>query len=159
MPRVSRWFGVAAVLAVAIASGGATRSAQAQQAPAPEGVQPPQSTEGTQSRFVGSDLYRNYCVTCHGKTGRGDGALAEMLKKRPPDLTMFSRNNGGVFPSEMVRKIVDGRQPVPGHGGRDMPVWGDAFKSAHGGGGETAVHERIDALVRYLETLQVKATN
>lgn len=158
MPRVSRWFGVAAVLAVAMASGGATRSALAQQAPA-QGAQPPQSTDGTQSRFVGSDLYRNYCVTCHGKSGRGDGALAEMLKKRPPDLTMFSRNNGGVFPSEMVRKIVDGRQPVAGHGGRDMPVWGDAFKSAHGGGGETAVQERIEALVRYLETLQVKATN
>jgi len=26
--------------------------------------------------------------------------------------------------------IIDGRHPVPGHGGPDMPVWGDAFKRA-----------------------------
>jgi mono/diheme cytochrome c family protein len=148
MRSVSRWFAVAAVVAVAMASGGATRSALAQQ-----------PSEGSASRFVGSDLYRNYCVTCHGKAGHGDGALADMLKKRPPDLTVFSRNNGGVFPAELVKKIVDGRQPVAGHGGKDMPVWGDAFKSAHGGGDEAAVQERIDALVRHLETLQVKATN
>jgi mono/diheme cytochrome c family protein len=148
MRSVSRWFAVAAVVAVAMAAGGATRSALAQQ-----------PSEGSASRFVGSDLYRNYCVTCHGKAGHGDGALADMLKKRPPDLTVFSRNNGGVFPAELVKKIVDGRQPVAGHGGKDMPVWGDAFKSAHGGGDEAAVQERIDALVRHLETLQVKATN
>lgn len=150
MPKVSRWFGVAAALAVALATGATTRTAVAADG---------QSPDGQASRFVGSDLYRNYCVTCHGKAGHGDGALADMLKKRPPDLTLFARNNNGVFPSELVRKIIDGRQPVPGHGGKDMPVWGDAFKSAHGGGGESAVQERIDALVRHIESLQVKASN
>jgi hypothetical protein len=39
-----------------------------------------------------------------------------------------------------------------------MPVWGDAFRFAQGGGGELAVRERIEAIVRHLETLQVKAT-
>ena len=149
MPKVSRWFGVAVVLAATMATAGASRSVFARQAPA----------EGSQSQFVGSDLYRNYCVTCHGKAGHGDGPLAEMLKKRPPDLTLYARDNNGVFPSEMVRKIIDGRQPVAGHGGKDMPVWGDAFKSAHGGSDEASIQARIEALVRHVESLQVKTGN
>jgi hypothetical protein len=40
-----------------------------------------------------------------------------------------------------------------------MPIWGDAFRSAQGGGGELAVRERIAAIVGHLETLQVKATH
>jgi hypothetical protein len=42
-----------------------------------------------------------------------------------------------------VRKVIDGRQPVTGHGGKDMPVWGDAFQAASG---ESAVKARIEAL-------------
>jgi hypothetical protein len=37
-----------------------------------------------------------------------------------------------------------------------MPVWGDSFKEATGGSDEAAIKARIDALVRYLETIQVK---
>ena len=121
-------------------------------------AQPVAPKEGTISPYVGSDLYRNYCAACHGPSARGDGTLADRLKKRPPDLTMFARNNGGVYPADTVRQIIDGRKPLPGHGGGDMPIWGDAFKFAQGGGGEMAVRERIDALVRHLESLQVKAT-
>ena len=145
MPVFTRWALAGAALMFI-----ATPTAAAAQEPAPK--------EGTVSQFVGSDLYRNYCGACHGGSARGDGVLAERLKKRPPDLTVFARNNGGVFPAETVRKIIDGRKPLPGHGGGDMPVWGDAFKFAQGGGGELAVRERIEAIVRHLETLQVKAT-
>lgn len=150
MPRCTRWLSVPAALAVAIAWGASSRAATAQQSP---------SNDGTTRQFVGSELFRSYCAACHGKGGRGDGAIGDLMKKRPPDLTQFSRNNGGVFPSELVKKVIDGRQPVSGHGGKDMPVWGDAFQSASGGSGETAVQERIEALVRHVESLQVKATN
>ena len=150
MPRCTRWLGVPVALAVAIAWGASSQAVTAQQSP---------STDGKTRQFVGSELYRNYCVACHGKGGRGDGTIGEMLKKRPPDLTQFATKNGGVFPSELVKKVIDGRQPVNGHGGKDMPVWGDAFQSASGGSGETAVQERIEALVRHVESLQVKATN
>ncbi len=150
MPRFTRWLSVPAALAVAIAWGASARTVTAQQSP---------SADGRTSQFVGSELFRSYCAACHGKGGRGDGAIADLMKKRPPDLTVFSRNNGGVFPSELVKKVIDGRQPVNGHGGKDMPVWGDAFQMASGGSGETAVKERIEALVRHVESLQVKATN
>ena len=43
--------------------------------------------------------------------------------------------------------IGDGRELVKGHGGTDMPVWGDAFKRSSAGDSETAVKARIKALV------------
>ena len=55
----------------------------------------------------------------------------------------------------MVRRIIDGKNPVKGHGGGDMPVWGDAFERSVDAGPQ-AVQERLDALVDYLATLQVK---
>jgi hypothetical protein len=79
-----------------------------------------------------------------------------MLKKSPADLTVFAKNNGGTYPAELVGRIIDGRKQVDGHGGKDMPVWGDSFKEATGGSDEAAIKARIDALVRYLETIQVK---
>ena len=93
-----------------------------------------QAPKGQLTQYTGSDLYTNYCAVCHGKSAKGDGPLADKLKKRPPDLTLFARQNGGTFPSAMVAKIIDGRQPEPLHGGPDMPVWGDAFKASRIGG-------------------------
>jgi mono/diheme cytochrome c family protein len=144
MPGFLRWAaGISAITLISCATAAA-------QSPTPK--------EGVVTQHVGSELYKNYCTACHGPSARGDGALAERLKVRPPDLTQFARNNGGVFPADNVRRIIDGRKPLPGHGGGDMPIWGDAFKFAHGGGGELAVSERIDAIVRHLESLQVKST-
>ena len=52
----------------------------------------------------------------------------------------------------------DGREKVPGHGGPDMPVWGDAFLRTSDTSDEASVKHRIGALVDYLETLQVRNT-
>jgi hypothetical protein len=52
----------------------------------------------------------------------------------------------------MVARIIDGRKPMAGHGGGDMPVWGDAFERATEG--SEAVPAKIAALVEYLESLQ-----
>jgi mono/diheme cytochrome c family protein len=104
----------------------------------------------------GAQLFRTYCATCHGITGLGNGPVAEQLRKAPPDLTKYTARNGGVFPSERVRQIVDGRG-VAAHGDREMPVWGDAFRTARGGLSPEAVKARIDAIVRYLGALQERA--
>jgi mono/diheme cytochrome c family protein len=106
---------------------------------------------------AGAGLFRTYCASCHGSDARGGGALADQMRKIPPDLTTFAARNGGVFPSERVRRIIDGRD-VASHGDREMPVWGDAFTRTRGGLGEAAVKERIDAIVRYLDAIQERAT-
>lgn len=138
------WVGVVTALALSPLTGARPRAQQ------------PATTTGTAATFVGSDLFRTYCATCHGEGAKGDGPLATMLKKRPADLTVFAKNNGGTYPAELVGQIIDGRKQVDGHGGKDMPVWGDSFKEATGGSDEAAIKARIDALVRHLETIQVK---
>jgi mono/diheme cytochrome c family protein len=106
----------------------------------------------------GAQLFRTYCASCHGVNGRGGGPVTGQLRKIPPDLTKYTARNGGVFPSERVRQIVDGRG-VAAHGDREMPVWGDAFQSTHGGLTPEAARNRIDAIVRYLEAIQERAAH
>ena len=104
---------------------------------------------------AGSGLYSTYCAVCHGTDAKGTGPLAESLKRRPADLTMIARNNKGAYDRDLVRRIIDGRNPVKGHGGGDMPVWGDAFERSVDAGPQ-AVQARLESLVDYLATLQAR---
>ena len=105
----------------------------------------------------GRNLFRAYCATCHGVDARGAGPLASELRRLPPNLTSYAVRNGGVFPSERLREIIDGRR-VSSHGSREMPVWGDAFKRTRDGLSEETARARIDAILKYLETIQERAT-
>jgi hypothetical protein len=80
--------------------------------------------------------------------------MADRLRYAPPDLTRIASRNGGRFPFDTVAKIIDGRVAVKGHGGTEMPVWGDAFKSAGEGYDDKAVKQKIGELVQYLASLQ-----
>ena len=106
----------------------------------------------------GSYLFRTYCAACHGASARGDGPLAASLRRKPPNLTEISRRHNNVYPGDLVFQIIDGRQKVPGHGGPDMPVWGDAFQRSLEGGSDQAVRARIEALVTFLESIQTRET-
>ncbi|MFC1662411.1 c-type cytochrome [Gemmatimonadota bacterium] len=98
--------------------------------------------------------YRLWCTTCHGENAEGDGPIAEHLRPSPANLTLLSQRNRGEFPAERVRRILEGREPVEGHGSSDMPTWGDAFKVVHEEGGEEAVRIKINALAHYLRSIQ-----
>jgi mono/diheme cytochrome c family protein len=115
-----------------------------------------QSDDPAVRRVSGSYVFRTYCASCHGAKGAGDGPLAESLRFVPPDLTRIAQRNQGEFPAEEVFRIIDGRKPVPGHGGPDMPVWGDAFKNTESGFDEEHVKAKIQALVDHIKMLQVK---
>ncbi|MCG6921057.1 MAG: cytochrome c [Acidobacteria bacterium] len=116
----------------------------------------PQGKKSPTHLVSGSYTYRTYCATCHGPRGKGDGPLAEDLRLRPPDLAQMARNNDGKYPAELVEKIVDGRKPVDGHGGPDMPVWGDAFKNTETGFDDEKVRQRIRSVVDHVGTIQEK---
>jgi mono/diheme cytochrome c family protein len=104
--------------------------------------------------YSGEGDYQVFCSSCHGTTGKGDGILANSLKKHPPDLTRLAGRNGGVFPQEKVFKAVDGRHS--GHGDSDMPAWAEVLAKATESIGEQNAAARINLLVEYLQTLQVK---
>ncbi|MEZ5284241.1 MAG: hypothetical protein R2712_05405 [Vicinamibacterales bacterium] len=118
-------------------------------------VRATQLPAGAKAIPAGSGLFSTYCVVCHGNDAKGTGPLADSLKRRPADLTLLAKNNGGEFPRDLVLRIIDGRNPVKGHGGGDMPVWGDAFERSVDAGPQ-AVRDRIEALVEYIGAMQIK---
>jgi mono/diheme cytochrome c family protein len=105
----------------------------------------------------GAYAYRTHCASCHGADGKGEGPLAENLRVHPPDLTLLAKRHGGEYPAEKIQRIVDGRKPLPGHGGADMPIWGDAFRNADTGYDDAKVKEKVRSIVDYLRTLQAPA--
>lgn len=104
----------------------------------------------------GADLYAEFCSSCHGIGGHGDGPVATSLKRKVPDLTLLAQRHGGVFPAAQVHRIVDGRSVPRAHGSLTMPVWGREF---FGFEPDDATHRRrvaelIDQLVEYLNSIQ-----
>jgi mono/diheme cytochrome c family protein len=106
--------------------------------------------QSLQPKENGAVLYREHCARCHGASGTG-GASAVSSRKAPPDLTKYAMRNGGVFPSERLARIIDGRD-APSHIDGGMPVWGTTFRRATKDGGDAKA--RIDALVRFLQSIQ-----
>jgi mono/diheme cytochrome c family protein len=100
----------------------------------------------------GRQLFLTYCASCHGPNGRGGGVMSSELRHVVPDLTKFAMRNGGVFPSVRLQQIIDGTG-IPSHGTREMPVWGDAFRRMRGGS-EASASARIEAVTKFLESIQ-----
>jgi nucleotide-binding universal stress UspA family protein/mono/diheme cytochrome c family protein len=114
------------------------------------------SAQDQKQTTTGREVYRTYCATCHGTSAVGDGPLASNMVKKPANLTEIAKRNGGTFPSEVVFKTIDGRSPIKGHGGPDMPVWGEAFQRSREAGDQDRVKSVIQSLVDYLESIQVR---
>jgi mono/diheme cytochrome c family protein len=115
---------------------------------------------------LGKREFLNKCVACHGESARGDGPVAGSLRVPPTDLTTLSKRNAGVFPSERVYRVIDGRERVTAHGTRDMPVWGHVLTIEGSSATKTntdapvdmdvEVRTRIESLVDYLNRIQTK---
>lgn len=129
----------------------------------------------------GKELFSEYCASCHGVSGKGDGPAAMALKIPPADLTVLAKRDKGQFPSLKVMQAIKAGPSVPAHGSQIMPVWGPIF--LQGDSAETAGHAppqtpagvaeesgqqgrhgpteaevqlRIYNLMEYIRTLQVK---
>ena len=95
-------------------------------------------------------MFDTYCAVCHGKDGKGGGPAAKALTKAPADLTRISARNGGTFPEIHVRRYIEGLDEVPAHGSRDMPIWGELFRSLN----RDTDQLRVAALSDYLKAMQ-----
>lgn len=76
---------------------------------------------------AGEVIYLRYCAACHGRSLKGDGAVAPGLINSPGDLTLLTVKNGGKFPYDEVAAIIDGSKTSRIHGTPEMPVWGEIF--------------------------------
>jgi mono/diheme cytochrome c family protein len=102
----------------------------------------------------GKAMFMEYCATCHGTEGKGNGPAAAALKKAPADLTQLSARNGGKFPDAHVSRYIGGDDTVLAHGTRDMPIWGNVFKSMSRDQAVTA--QRVSNLTDYVKSIQAK---
>lgn len=92
----------------------------------------------------GRKLFQISCAPCHGYEGRGDGAAAEYVWRRPADLT--NTNELGIRTDDDLYQVIS-------EGGQEhkrsrlMPQWQTFYNH----------YERLD-LVAYVRTLGPKAT-
>jgi mono/diheme cytochrome c family protein len=103
-------------------------------------------------------MYERYCSSCHGVSGKGDGPVAQSLRRPPTDLTTLAKRAAGRFDEPSVLAIIDGRRRVAEHGPREMPVWGEVFDEAL----RSQLYTRYTGLLQsrllvdYLRSLQEK---
>lgn len=117
----------------------------------------PMPTQRDIMQMSGLEMYETFCASCHGAEGQGDGPVAPLIKIHVPDLTRIAQRDGGEFPTEDVRRIIDGRYDRPAHGPRDMPVWGWQFyrsETLRDPAERARVDALIDRLVVYLQSIQ-----
>ncbi|MBQ0720817.1 MAG: cytochrome c [Gammaproteobacteria bacterium] len=101
--------------------------------------------------------FKNYCASCHGASGVGDGPVAGSLKNPPADLTALAAANSGTFPKKKVKDIVQGNKDYDKkfrtHGPADMPVWGNVLYE-DSDDRKSIANARINNLVSYIESIQ-----
>lgn len=120
------------------------------------------SVWGQEQEIIGGGqyLYEKFCKICHGPKAMGNGPEAPSLKPKPSNLTTLRQRYGGTFPFWKAYRIIDGREEVPGHGTREMPVFGVWFRIP---GDEVSIETewadqvrgRIWQLLSYLKSIQV----
>lgn len=85
----------------------------------------------------GKHLFGQYCATCHGDEGKGDGQNASNLNPPPPDLTSVKTARDAAY----LRRVIEqgsaaiGRSPL-------SPPWGRSLTT-----------QQIDYLVAYCQAL------
>jgi mono/diheme cytochrome c family protein len=103
----------------------------------------------------GKKIFVNYCASCHGVEGKGNGPAAVALKPAPTDLTTLAKANEGKYPAGFVSAVLKfGRNPAA-HGSSDMPVWGSRFKMIDPNQDPTG-QQHADDVVAYIGSLQEK---
>lgn len=110
-------------------------------------------------RVAGRALYDQYCLSCHGADGTGNGPAAEGLAKRPADLTRIAGRNGGTFPMVRVMSTIDGYTRRNDHSSI-MPELGTALQEGPvvlvetSNGVKTPTPANLVALAEYLGGIQ-----
>ncbi len=103
----------------------------------------------------GQDEFISNCAPCHGEDGRGNGHMDGTLVKAPSDLTNITKRNLGLFPSDKIADIIAGRKARAAHQSFQMPKFLGRFRQFEGKRGFDQAELKIQAIVRYLRSVQV----
>jgi cytochrome c oxidase cbb3-type subunit 3 len=87
----------------------------------------------------GKKLYGQFCASCHGQSGKGDGAAAAALNPKPRDHT-DKEYMSSMSDTDMLKVIKNGGASI----GKSplMPPWGPSLKD-----------EQIQDIIAYIRTL------
>ena len=121
----------------------------------------PGLTASTAAAQSGKQDYEKYCADCHGLGGKGNGPFVQTIPMHPPpsDLTQLTKDNGGKFPFDEMVDTIDGRKNIPSHERLQMPFLGETLQKPgqeFTPESDAEVKKRIDAMARYIESLQQK---
>ena len=107
----------------------------------------------------GHRYFIQYCASCHGQDGLGDGPVAKSLLRQPGNLRTLGDKYGMPLPAHRIAELIDGRDTIRAHGTRDMPVWGERlYEVGQGQKGETGIGDVIAKIIAYLGTIQDRRT-
>ena len=108
--------------------------------------------------IVGKNDFVTYCGSCHGSNGKGDGPIVHFLERKPPNLTLLSKNNSGTYPFERIWGVFDGSYVFAEHGTSEMPIWGYRFvqEAQQQNDSDISTKARAKALniILYLQVIQ-----
>jgi mono/diheme cytochrome c family protein len=103
----------------------------------------------------GARIFAYRCASCHGADGRGHGPASVTLKHAAPNLTLISQRNGGRFPYQQIKEVIEGKQTSPlARGYRQMPLYGPVFHEVEADQDWGEV--RLDAITKQVESMQQK---
>ncbi|NDR56035.1 cytochrome c [Pseudoruegeria sp. M32A2M] len=106
----------------------------------------------------GARVFQQACAGCHGAEARGDGPTAALLSVPVPDLTLFARDQDGMFDAARMVRLIDGQEGLAAHGG-PMPMFGGLLTGPSEvidawDGSPVLTTKPILSIVRWLETQQ-----
>lgn len=130
---IFRWLAVAACLSWGCASESAAGSAGPESTGTEEPVVRGAVVDGPGEPAVGRQIYGQYCQSCHGAAGRGEGPAVDRLDIHPADLTAgvfkFRSTPAGELPTDgdLFRTVSRGiaRSPMPAFAEQleDRDIW------------------------------------
>lgn len=96
----------------------------------------------------GARLYAEHCTACHGADGKGTTPAVLTVGISPPDLTTMSSRYEGFYVDQVFEAIARCHDDDD----TGMPSWRRAFERF--GWPAALISENLEALTRYLETMQ-----